>query len=191
MTVQFRDRALAASVLVGLVSSLSLAASPVAAAQRAASPAGSTAHRVAIPVQDDASNFRISWQPGGSDTDLLIAQGTVTVSDEKESYTIEGELSIGGSVQNCNWFHGGTKMSVRRDGEEWAPQGSERWGWKQISEERTCNELHFKPVHFEYTGKWDVGDLAVLIDIRSNPIVGSYMYSDNARCAMQAGKLNC
>lgn len=194
MRVPSRGRALAVSVLASLASSVTLAPSPAVATNAvSANPAGS-AYRLSVPVRANNNNFRITWQPGGDLTDRLIADGTVTLSDDEESYTIMGELSIGGSYQNCNYFHGGTKMSVRRDGEEYNPatDSAKRWGWQRISEERTCNALHDGgTLHFEYTGRWEPLDERVLIDIRANPIIGSYSYSDNAKCERSGKTFEC
>jgi hypothetical protein len=192
MTVPSRVRALGIFVLVGLASSLPLSAAPVAAAQETVNLVGGTEYHAAIPVQGNGNNFSIAWQPGGNGTDILNAEGTLTLSKDQNSYTIAGKLSISTrESQNCNYFHGGTKFGVRRDGEEWDPSGTKRWGWKLISEERGCNDLQRSPVNFTYTGKWDVGDERVLIDIRSNPIVGSYNYSGNAKCERWGEKFNC
>ncbi|MFJ8098050.1 hypothetical protein [Streptomyces griseofuscus] len=166
----------------------------MAAAPVAVNPAGGTAYRLAVPVQGDGNNFHVYWAPEGNSAESVTADGTVTLSGDQKSYKIAGNLSMSGaSAQTqCKYFHGGTTMSVRRDGEEWTPSGPKRWGWKRISDERACNDLiNAQPMHFEYTGQWDLGDDRVLIDIRSNPYVGSYMYSGNARCERRVEKFNC
>ncbi len=177
---------------MGLSSILSFSASPAAAEHGSPKSAPSAAQGVAVPVQEGSNHFSIGWQPGGENTEYLHAKGTVTLSEDQKSYTIEGSLSVNLSSQNCKHFSGGTTIGVRRDGEEYGTPEPTRWGWKLISEERGCNDLmQHDPMKFKYTGAWDAGDLTVLLDIRSNPVIGSYRYSSNARCERSGTQFNC